>query len=1160
MSDKNKKILSFNENKIYSNVPAVISLSALFPKAIMETWINCTSNPSTNIRNFIEYLLPERYRLINFANKKYDLIQCNDSILLCFWNGNTNNDYRYDSLYVSIAENLLNDAPVYIADLHSVIDELQSKLSKINENMPADLLRAYKSEIYDLCVTIVNERNKFSGFSSVDFCKAFPILDEDSDNTCESFIVTLSHLVIIASTSSIWCKKENNNTIESERKGAKIFPCVSINHTKFEYCDGFIDLPRISWATLFPEQLRNMVVEKSNLEQIDTTKQWFCLFIPDKLQENNGKSYEITNKSLQTFSHHWNSKNEGNKACKIIAENLIREGKKLSNEFDALLEHITQQCYFFLSNLEPSYLRSYQSDIDFLFSKIQKNSGSLLRIEKLEVTTITNIKESLANNLGAVQTSRSDYSENNELINVLAQKLSLLVLISATWTIWINPKNDKTAKELSLILFSPKNDLTQKDSRQNIIKEANIEATKMLSQAEESFHNHEIEKCGDLCRNIISSGFVDDSILGDAYYYLVRCHDEFSYCYKGYYNSKEFKSRALSYGSKCARKDKKWSISRLDSLLYLPAQEEKNPNFQIITNTSRSDYHMDIFLRSFNTSTEKVPVTTYIQNNEQWGAHIKPFLNTLILLIDDNQEKNYLDLLLILDTIRIWNSEERKAQHSVKNAWTKHRIYIRLDEEKYASLIDTALKHMDNITIPVLLIDDNKIAAQYLLSRFPLFYPIRALSAEELSSNRTCINLNIISEHDDALTNWIIREAYWLGCFHYRGINLQINVISPEASSIESRLNYTCPKIMFEHPDYDKTSKVTWDFSCTLKQLESSALFDYLNEKTKNCYNYYVVNCASDISSLNLAIKIREWNTRNIVQSQLAIKTAHIPVITYHCENMDISHMAENLIVHQAEYGDNWYNNYSIIPFNSSHHYQLSEIDGGYFEKLSQSIHLQYCGCSTQATKEEKSEFLEDYFTRCYNRDSSMAVALSIPYRLFQMATQKTDHIMPVGWVLKNTEAYSNQISLNAMASQASEYKNPIEMLNYERARWMRYMISRGWQSASSEDTIKFIEAGNPGRQLYIGLLHGCICSQKDVTKLQEELYNSYRYKFNNDVDERFAGNDPRIIEKDKKKSLVFDKYLQYDIRSLKQTSDIISTAWFPEAESIPTYFIDEDR
>ena len=1125
------KKLMLKENEQYNTVPAIITLSALFPTEIMRTCIALSDNEINDIRNFLEYLLPEQYRMIRHQK---DLIEYDSTSIKCFWNGNIENFNKYDLFFTAVKDNLIFTAPKIASEFHCIVNKLFHPLQIITKKMPADSLQDYENDIYELCKTIEKNRSKFSGFSTVDLCKSFPVLNKGAKHDKNSFLITLAHLSMMACTSSIWCKPEKNTQTAAETTAHLLFPCLSTNIIQITYHDGLAEVPRICWATLFPDSFLSKYQESSKKKISPTHVAWFRDFIPDEYQTKNGRHF-VSDRSVSSFSNFWGGKPEGNSCCKLIADNIIQAGKKLSTKYDALLHHIIKKCHDILSILPNDYINHYQQDINCLFTLLRDNSGLISGFENKDFNVITTTSQ----------------DTDIEQIDLLSRELSFLIIVAATWTIWISPKNAKLAKDLATILFPQKSNTTDTDLRSDTIKKENKEAADKLNKAKKAFYDGEFSICGNLCRKIITINLADDQILGDAYYYLVRCHDDHNYHYEGYYNSEEFKYRALDFGSEEALK--KWPSRHLNSLLYIP-DTGKTEISDVVSNTPLKDYLVDIFLRSRpEDNTPSGCNTNYVQNTSDFSTYIRPYRKIRFLLFHNNFEKNYIDLLYILDFIKNWNTNNEKKKVSNNDVWKDFKVYVRLNETQYASLLDTALKHMEGIHVPVYLIDDNKWAAQNLLSHYPLFYPIRPLSPDILSKSDITINLNIISESSNDLTNWLMREAYWLGCFYYTGITLAINIISPEAKKIISRLEYDCPGIFLPIPDSDKVSKIRWDFdTCVPNSLESEDLFKGLDKlrNIPNSYSYYIINCNSDISSLNLAIKIREWEIRKTIHSSASIKSATVPVITYHCENLDVAHMAESMVVHQESYGDNWYNNYSIIPFNFSQHYLWDEIDGGYLEKVSQSVHLQYYECEINASKEEKDEKLNDYFTRSYNRDSSFAVALSMPYRLFQMSSSRSDHIIPVGWVLKNKEAYSDSISLNRMATQAKDYTNKREMLNYERARWMRYMISRGWQKASSDETIKFMKAGNPKRQLYIGLLHGCICSQEELIDLQKQLYNEYEFGLIGKYDKRFAGNDPRLIKtKDGKTDKVFDKYFQFDIRSLDQTADIIRTSWFSEKE-----------
>lgn len=133
------------------------------------------------------------------------------------------------------------------------------------------------------------------------------------------------------------------------------------------------------------------------------------------------------------------------------------------------------------------------------------------------------------------------------------------------------------------------------------------------------------------------------------------------------------------------------------------------------------------------------------------------------------------------------------------------------------------------------------------------------------------INLNIVTSRSDNLTSWLIREAFWMGCFYYKSLTLNINVISPETNLIDDRLRYTCKGIFGELPDSQDTSKVqikyynlTKDTLCSPQFLEQiEQLYD-----NQNTFNYFIIHTGDDLSNLNFSIKLREWTIAKAMETK----------------------------------------------------------------------------------------------------------------------------------------------------------------------------------------------------------------------------------------------------------------------------------------------------
>lgn len=96
-----------------------------------------------------------------------------------------------------------------------------------------------------------------------------------------------------------------------------------------------------------------------------------------------------------------------------------------------------------------------------------------------------------------------------------------------------------------------------------------------------------------------------------------------------------------------------------------------------------------------------------------------------------------------------------------------------------------------------------------------------------------------------------------------------------------------------------------------------------------------------------------------------------------------------------------------------------------------------------------------------------------------------------------------------------------IAVSEWEHARWTRWMLSRGWMPASPEEAIFAYRAGNKRQQLFVALLHPCICSFSDLIKLAEHLHEKIS------------------LNKD---------FIKYDVMNVSDTKKILEMQWFRES------------
>lgn len=939
--------------------------------------------------------------------------------------------------------------------------------------------------------------------------------------------------------------------------------------------------PEITWSTLFFQKLQTRLkngfkssnpdeFEKhfSNSTNIEFTKYLIKKILPSTYRTMPDGS-DITDVKKGTFSKYWtySPATTSTSRYRTTIDRIIRKartGNYLFETFEfnkSLYENIET----ILSWLSDEDLIIYESYINKLINNLDK---------------ITSFKKRNLKKL---------FEKSN--MTSFSMRFSCLVAIAATWPVW--SLNDPICEDLSFLILPSvhqKGETSQNDTDwlQTHIKRKKEASAKKFAEALILYDQKNYQGCCDLCKEIIGLVYVDDIVRGEAYYRLAICCAKHKYEYKGIFDPSTFLQKASDYGcteasilleqyAKLTQKDNDCSSKHL---LFNPIPSTSGSAY-IVTNTNPENICMRTFLKT-------VPDSMISENTEDdhiiYATSTCSLLKVLTpekdlryLLIDDSQEKNFKDFISILDNIKFWKA----AIMSDDIDWSKITFYLRVSEERYSALIDTALKRINGLCVRIHIIDDNKWPVQHLLSRHPLFNSLQSFNnytLHEMSRKKITINYIVISAQNDDLTNWLIREAFWLGCFYYANVTVSITVLSPKADLIDLRLRYDCPGIFDpKFPDDDNTSKIQMNNPELVDSLTSPALFDkieMLNE-SNNSFNYYVINAGDDISNMNLAVKIREWTIRKQIEKGNNPDRMSLPFISFYCKDPDIGHLSKQLIVQTIEHGNNWYNNYNLVPFGMlSDRYTWDAIDGGYYERLAQCTHLQYSGVYTSADKETIEKKLVDYFNRCYNRDSSMAVALSIPYRLFQTTVDsKTHHIIPAcGWNNMDTNVYNDLMKSSKILSEmASLFKKAISdnidnkkhLLFYEHSRWLRYAISRGWISADPEQVVNYMKAGNPKQQLYIARMHGCICSIEGLNLLAEQMSRNANKK----NWKRFAAaKEPIIVKLTGSKERAYASNYTYtpkdfvatDKSNIEATADILQTKWFES--SLETTLTEQEK
>lgn len=845
---------------------------------------------------------------------------------------------------------------------------------------------------------------------------------------------------------------------------------------------------------------------------------------------------DITDKKKSQFNKYFNNA-QGKKDYNAVITHIFNCAKSGNyNYYSFPFTHDLKKKLIDLFNLFPSdYKRAYEQDIQIL---IEQNFDSHTLLKKYKDVLL-----------------KADFSD----------RITCLVCIAATWPIW--DENSKQALDLANFIFPFEfsDTSTPTESNKGITDYVDSEKKNAASKSQSAhqlFDDNDYENAAKLFIELTNCKLADDDVIADAYYYSALCildhnvHIEkqsFKPEKKGktYINARQLLLDAIHLGNSNAIQRYKTEYKQdLEIIPLICDFSQAHGKARIILNAVNE--YTAVFKESLpkemQDCEERKKLITFAATRKQWEQEVNSIkdlnIDCRFLLLDDDSEKNFQDLIYILNHISNLQQKTELTNHTkTLLRWYKTVIYIRAKEAEYSALIDTALKRLGNYTIRVYIIDDNKWPAQYLLYQHPLFRPIQHIDARTLQHSAVTLSFTIITNKNPDLACWLVKEAFWLGCFNYSKLTLSINIIGPDSEKIEQQLRFECPGIFGHIPDSDSVSKVIINKPYVVDSIYSSNTLKAICEcqNPVNAYNYYVVNIGNSAENLNFAIKLRALSIRNLVNSNQKLQNSSLPMITFYCPNLNIAHLSEHMVVQNVNNGDQWFNNYNVKPFGIiNDRYSFEKIDGGYLEKVAQSTHLQYCRIVASDSRTVKLEKLKDYFSWSYNRDSSMAVALSMPYRLFQTEANTNGHIISSDLSITPNLAPSD---IKEMAAIFTSNRSSCQqsLLMYEHSRWIRWALSRGWEPASLEHVLDYMRAGNPKHQLHIAKLHGCICGLNELKDFSRSLCNEAEFS------NMSIGQKKRYANVGEAGIITPLDFKATDNSNIASTAEIITTALYPE-------------
>ena len=535
--------------------------------------------------------------------------------------------------------------------------------------------------------------------------------------------------------------------------------------------------------------------------------------------------------------------------------------------------------------------------------------------------------------------------------------------------------------------------------------------------------------------------------------------------------------------------------------------------------------------------------------------------NIRFVFAEDTFEQNVNDALSILD--RLQKLTDKGI--SRPELWGCIEIVIRCEQEKVSPLLDTACSFLDQTDddgtpvfaknpIRIHLLDEKKRAADLLYARHPLFYPL-TLPRNKDNIEKHTFNLVIISDNEDiSYAIWLIRQAFWLLPHTKTDIRSKIILLSPYYKRIANRISLLCPGFA----QFSKADDIPLGCSEQIKiddisfpeieyrklQMDSLDLERFVkSEISSENLAYYVIDAASDFEGINLGIRIREISIRKALKKkQLKYYTSDETVIAVRCSDPDYANLAKQLLVPKEEEHDNrWFNDYKLISFGTVKDiFSWDELTGGIIEFMSECIHFQYCTKPDEHydySAEPPDEFIWSYYRRFYNRDSSYAAAMSLPYRLYEADVL----LRPSEWVFSDPEAFWSKADRNILADRFSKITVKESLYRWEHSRFCCYLLSTGWLPASPELARYYMNHDVSRHVLQIGRLHPCLCSWDDLVFLSIVLHDAYvgakdsygEYSKHNDKFKNFVDED-------------YDRFQKLDKDNILQTADILRAEPLP--------------
>ena len=417
---------------------------------------------------------------------------------------------------------------------------------------------------------------------------------------------------------------------------------------------------------------------------------------------------------------------------------------------------------------------------------------------------------------------------------------------------------------------------------------------------------------------------------------------------------------------------------------------------------------------------------------------------------------------------------------------------VRIDLLLHSDELDHLLDAQEKYGVFVRILDQERLAAEDLFYRWPLFTGWEPGEKE----------LSVLLAGEGDMAEELLREMLWLG--QTASFAVQLYYLSQNAEEVQNRMQFSCPGLL--RPE--KTGGQS--FRVHFVQADYASAFRDQEAAFRGC-GYIIAAGADDEENIRLAMQLRTWFARKTIcgagpEAAAAGSGTNLPFIAVCIRDGRRASRIEQLCVQESR------EPYNLRTFGTEEvlYTRGSLLQGRLTESLlriQMSYHLQSTGRS--ASEEERQKVWQELNQSVYNYRSTEANALYLPTRLFDSGALAEAYQSTGGRNASGEElaillqkALADPDLLDKILSiyerkLAQDPELAESLAQAEHSRWNAYMASCGWVGMDRESLLARKQKGL-GHKDYRTLRHACLTAWENlpaVSEIMTDGKNPARYQ-----------------------------------------------------------------